>query len=245
MFASNTSVELGVQSASLGDELTRVCGCYTVHLQTLRGVPSAQLSPLGKICRGKRSETPTNRGCAPSREGLGLDAPGLSSLVERERERERERDRERERERGEGQLPPVALAKEREREERERERERERNRGGVGLRAGGLDPKPPASKQEREREDPAERKKERKREDGDTESFLYDELVNWELAGKAAAPPDTASSSLDDDMVTWSVWEFAGKTAVPPTLPWHRRMMMWSAWEFAGKAAAPATLPVS
>ena len=67
------------------------------------------------------------------------------------------------------------------------------NRGGVGLRARGFGPIPLASKQastrERERERGPCRKKERKREDGDTESFLYDELVNWELAGKAAAPP--------------------------------------------------------
>ena len=124
------------------------------------------------------------------------------------------------------------------------------NRGGVGLRARGFGPIPLASKQastrerERERGDPAERKKERER----TEILKVFCMMNWSigsLQAKPQPPPDTASSSLDDDMVTWSVWEFAGRTAVPPTLPWHRRMMMWSAWEFAGKAAAPATLPVS
>ena len=51
------------------------------------GIFSAQPSPLGRIPRGNRRETPEDRGCAHAREGLGLDAPSLSSLVERERER--------------------------------------------------------------------------------------------------------------------------------------------------------------
>ena len=63
--------------------------------------------------------------------GCEGDAAGLSSFSQRERGLVNERARER---------------------ERERERDRERERGGVGLRAGGLDPKPLASKQASKKE---------------------------------------------------------------------------------------------
>ena len=62
-----------------------------IRLQTQRGASVLHSqAPWGKS-PGGTSETPTDCGCAPAREGLGLDAPSLSSLVERERERERER----------------------------------------------------------------------------------------------------------------------------------------------------------
>ena len=47
--------------------------------------------PPGDNLPGKPCETPTDCGCARAREGLSLDAPSLSSLVERERKRERYR----------------------------------------------------------------------------------------------------------------------------------------------------------
>ena len=69
-----------------GDDLAH-CRLLIHFCCRLRGgLFSAQPSPLGRIPRGSRSETPEDRGCAHAREGLGLDAPSLSSLVERERD---------------------------------------------------------------------------------------------------------------------------------------------------------------
>ena len=97
------------------------------RLQTQRGASVLHSqAPWGKS-PGGTSETPTACGCAPAREGLGLDAPSLSSLVERERERERERARERESERARESERERERARESERE-RERARERERER---------------------------------------------------------------------------------------------------------------------